>query len=541
MTRTSLPAARADRRFNRRILWWLGVGYPLLYALGYLSKSVAGSAAIWPAHALAFAAFMLLPLRAWPLIVIGMVSSELLARPLLYLITIHSYPTLWLTCSFAFANILTTMGPAGLARIMRLYRRQDRFALVISPLWIIALIAGALPGALLGAATSAYSANASLVPADIGLWVLASVLTIVTFGPMAFGLLLGFSEPTATPVRRWEGWAVSTIVLALFVFFAVVPWRAVDPQVEPMLFAVPLAWLALRFSRRATNVGVVIVASGIVLFAGYGVGIYRNLANIAGWRDVVISIDVFLVIGCGGALLINLMTLKQRALLDELAREHLALREYARALTVAEETARRKTAADLHDGIGQVLAGQSMTLAAMRTHANQSPLDELLDEATEASREAQEGLRVMIQDLTPPGLDRASLDETLRWLADYFKTRFGFSVVWRVSGSADLSRDRLRLIYRCIREFLMNARKHSQRQTAEVEVELSPIAVEITVVDEGIGFDARHAETPSGERFGLAQIRERVRAAGGTFDLDAVIGEGCRVTVRLPSPTPMLG
>ena len=50
----------------------------------------------------------------------------------------------------------------------------------------------------------------------------------------------------------------------------------------------------------------------------------------------------------------------------------------------------------------------------------------LLDEATEASREAQEGLRVMIQDLTPPGLDQASLDETLRWLAEFFETRFGF-------------------------------------------------------------------------------------------------------------------
>jgi signal transduction histidine kinase len=305
------------------------------------------------------------------------------------------------------------------------------------------------------------------------------------------------------------------MVFALFVFFAMMPWRAVDPLVEPMLFAVPLAWLALRFSRRATNVGVVAVASGIVLFAGYGVGIYRNLANIAGWRDVVISIDVFLVIGCGGALLVNLMTLKQRALLDELAREHLALREYARALTAAEETARRKTAADLHDGIGQVLAGQSMTLAAMRTHASQSPLDELLDEATEASREAQEGLRVMIQDLTPPGLDRASLDETLHWLADYFKTRFGFSVVWRVNGTADLSRDRLRLIYRCIRELLMNARKHSQRHTAEVEVDLSPIAVEITVVDEGIGFDARRTEPPPENASAGANSREGAR--GGRY------------------------
>ena len=539
MTWNQWPARRAEWRLDRRIAWGLMVGYPLLYVLGYFSKSVAGSAAIWPAHALAFAAFLLLALRAWPLIILGIISWEVVARPLLYWVTIKSTSPLPMSLSFALANILTTMGPAALARMMRLFRRQERFALVISPLWVVALIAGALPGALIGAAASAHAANAALTPADVGLWMLASVLTIVTFGPMVFGLLLGFSEPTATPVRQWEGWAVSLLVLALFAYFAVVPWRAADPLVEPMLLAVPLAWLALRFSRRATNIGVVFMATGVVFFAGYGVGIYRELANIETWRDVVISIDVFLVIGCGGALLVNLMTLKQRALLDELAHEHLALREYARALTAAEETARRKTAADLHDGIGQVLAGQSMTLAAMRTHASHSPLSVLLDEATEASREAQEGLRVMIQDLTPPGLDRASLDETLRWLADYFKTRYGFSVVWRVNGNAELSRDRLRLVYRCVRELLMNARKHSQRQSAEVEVDVSPIMVEITVVDEGIGFDARRTEPPSGDRFGLAQIRERVRAAGGTIDVDAVVGEGCRVMVRLPSPTPM--
>ena len=229
MTRTSSPAVGIVRRFNRHIFWSFVVGYPLLYALGYLSKSVAGPAAIWPAHALAFAAFMLLPLRAWPLIMIGMVAWELLARTLLFVITTQSYPSLSLTCSFAFANILTTMGPAAVARIMRLFRRQDRFALVISPLWIIALIAGALPGALLGAATSAYSVNAPLAPGDIGLWVLASVLTIVTLGPMVFGLLLGFSEPTATPVRRAEGSAVSALVFTLFGYFAVGRSRSVTP------------------------------------------------------------------------------------------------------------------------------------------------------------------------------------------------------------------------------------------------------------------------------------------------------------------------
>jgi signal transduction histidine kinase len=541
MTWTDLIGARGERRFDRRVVLWSALGYPLLYAWGYLSKTVAGSAAIWPADALTFAAYILLPIRLWPLVALGTVSWELMSRPLLYWATSHSHPGLTLTLSFAAANILTAVGPATLARAMHLLRRQNRFELVISPLWIVALFAGSAPGALIGALTSADAAGIPLVQADVGLWLLSSVLTIVTFGPMVFGLLVGFSEPTLTPARPWEGWAISSMILALFICFAVVPWPAVEAPVEPMLFAVPLVWLALRFSRRTTNIGVVIVASGVVFFAGYGVGIYRDLANIDGWRHVVISIDVFLVIGCGGALLVNLMTVKQRALLDELEREHLSLRDYARALTVAEETARRKTAADLHDGIGQVLAGQSMTLAAMRVHASHLPLAVLLEEAAEASREAQEGLRVMIQDLSPPGLDHASLDETLRWLAEFFKTRFGFRVAWRVTGITELSRDRLRLVYRCVRELLMNARKHSQRQSAEVEVDVSPLNVEITVVDEGIGFDSRLGEPLSGNQFGLAQLRERVHAAGGTLDVDAVVGEGCRVTVRLPAPTPQPG
>ncbi len=530
------PAAiRAERRVNQRIIAWFILGYPLLYVCGYLSKSIAGSAAIWPADALIFAGFMLLPARLWPLILCAVVSWELLLRPLLYALTFHAHSSVAINLKFALANLLTAAGPAALVGAFRLYRRQERFALVISPLWIVALFAGAFPGALVGAMTNAGAAGGAAGSADIGLWVLSSVLSTVTFGPMVFGLLLGFREPTPVPARTWEAWAVCCLVAAIFSCLAPVPWPGIDPLVQPMLFAAPLTWLALRFSRRTTNIGVVAVASGVVVFAGYGMGVYRDFTSLGGGHNVVISIDVFLVIACGGALLINLMTLKQRALLDELEREHLALRDYARALGVAEDTARRKTAADLHDGIGQILAGQSMTLAAMRTHVH-PPLTAMLDEAFEASREAQEGLRVMIQDLSPPGLDQASLEETLRWLADFFMARFEFSVTWRITGNGEVRRDRLRLIYRCLRELLMNARKHSQRQCADVEVEVTAAGIEITVGDTGVGFDAGRAARPTERRFGLAQLRERLRAVGGTLELDTAVGEGCRATVRLPSP-----
>src|ERR1700684_2422840 len=103
MTRNQLSTGRAQHRLDRRIAWGLIVGYPLLYLLGYLSKSVAGSAAIWPAHAIAFAAFMLLSLRAWPLIVLGMISWEVFARPVLYWVTIQGSAPLTMSLTYALA------------------------------------------------------------------------------------------------------------------------------------------------------------------------------------------------------------------------------------------------------------------------------------------------------------------------------------------------------------------------------------------------------------------------------------------------------
>ena len=228
------------------------------------------------------------------------------------------------------------------------------------------------------------------------------------------------------------------------------------------------------------------------------------------------------------------MMFKQRALLEELAREHAQLRQYALALDSAEEAARRTTAGDLHDGIGQVLAGQSMTLSAMRAHANQPKLAALIEEAMEASREAQEGLRLMIQDLSPPELEHASLEEMLRWLAELFKTRFGFTIEYLASGGELLSRENLQLVYRCVRELAMNACKHSGRHGASVEVKVSGDWVHVTVIDDGVGFDARRERSAAKGRFGLAQLRERVRAGGGTVSLASAAGGGCRATVRLP-------
>jgi signal transduction histidine kinase len=511
---------------------WLLFGYMALYVFGYLCKPMGGIAAIWPAHAVSFAALVFLPMRRWLLVIAAAALAEFLLVPVIHWVQAGPQQAYAQTLGFVAANISTSVGAAGLARLFQLFTGERR-QLVLSPLWIVALCAGVVPGSLIGAATESHWAGPRVVLADLGLWDLASVLAVVTFAPVIFGMIGGFADERPA-AKAWEGWCVVGLVLALFTWFALVPQPAAEQLVEPMLFSVPLAWLALRFSRRATSIAVAVVASGVVILAGRRTGHAFTAANVAGWRDVIVATDIFLLIGCGGALLINLMTVKHRALLHELEREHVQLRQYAHALDSAEESARRATAADLHDGIGQVLAGLSMTLAAMRAHTGPAKLGALIEEAIGAAREAQEGLRLMIQDLSPPELEQASLDQTLKWLVDLFGTRFSFSVEYKVDGRAELRRDQVRLVYRCVRELLMNACKHSQRQSAELEMELTPKAVDIRVIDEGVGFDVEAYESTSGRRFGLAQLRERVRTAGGTLDIDTVLGEGCRVWVRLP-------
>jgi two-component system NarL family sensor kinase len=516
----------------RLSLPWLVCAYVALYAFGFLCKPPFGAAAVWPAHALTFLVFALLPVSRWPVVALVVGCCDLILNPVLngFRGLPHHMPLGGM--GFAFANVLTAAGPAAIARGFGLLGQEDRYQLVVSPLWIVALLAGVAPGALVGTAALAYESRVPITAADLGLWALAAVLAIVTMGPAMLCALLGFPVHSESAAKRWEGWVILSLVLGLFVWFVFAPWPADDVLVEPMVFTIPLAWLALRFSQRTTSIAVALVAAGISVVAGDRAGDIASPSP--AWTDIVISIDVFLLIGCGGALLVNLMSFKQRALLEELAREHAQLREYAQALDSAEEAARRATAADLHDGIGQVLAGQSMTLAAMRAQAPQPKLAALIEEAVEASREAQEGLRLMIQDLSPPELEHASLEEMLKWLAGLFKTRFGFTINYAVSGGDRLGRENLHLVYRCVRELTMNACKHSGRQQASVQVRVLGERVHVTVSDDGVGFDVRTGVTASKRRFGLAQLRERVRAAGGTVNLTSAFGGGCRVNVRLP-------
>jgi len=520
---------------NVRKTLYLALVYPVLIALGYVFKpTLFAAAALWPAEAAAFGAYLLLPYRVWPLIAVVTVGWELASVAVVAGVSAGWKPNLAIVLAFALANVVTAAVPAALLRSGPLLSGSPRFLVASLPRALTAVCLGSLPGAVLGALAQGALPGTSTHFADVGLWLLASVLAIVTYGPVLFDTVLTSSRADAGAARPWEKVAMPLLGAAALIAFARGRPSPTEPSLGPALLSIPLIWLALRFSFRDTRLGVVVVATLVAAICAHDTDALQTVAGSAGWRAAVLPIDVFLLIGCAGTLLINLLAVQQRELLQELEHEHRQLRLYAKALEAADETARRSVAADLHDGIGQVLAGQAMTIAAMKMYATNAGLEGLIRQASDASREAQSAVRLMVQDLSPPELENATTEQMLAWLASLLKTRYGFETRWRVNPGIDLPQHQVQLVYRCVRELLLNAFKHSQRNSAEVFVILNANTVVITVMDEGVGFDVDKVRETPGAHFGLMQVTERIQAAHGAVTIDSAPGEGCCTTIRLP-------
>jgi signal transduction histidine kinase len=208
------------------------------------------------------------------------------------------------------------------------------------------------------------------------------------------------------------------------------------------------------------------------------------------------------------------------------------LQQYARQLVGAEERARRATAVDLHDGIGQQLVGLAMTLEAVVARA--SPEVRLvLGEATRTVREVQAITQRVIADLSPPGLYDLGLEPALKWLSVYMRRKDNLQVELHVAADAAAYNLELRvLVFKLIRELLRNVVKHSGVLSAIVTVTETSDELRIVVEDRGVGFEWQLSLfEPRAKGFGLWSVADRVRSAAGEITVDTAPGQGCRVTV----------
>jgi len=220
---------------------------------------------------------------------------------------------------------------------------------------------------------------------------------------------------------------------------------------------------------------------------------------------------------------------------EQLRQKQERLKLYARELVGAEERARRATAVDLHDGIGQQLVGLSMTLDALVARSPPE-IRLLLGEATNTVREVQAIAQRVIADLSPPGLYELGLEPALKWLSVYMRSKDNLQVELHVAADETGIDIELRvLVFKVIRELLRNVVKHSGVQAALVTITRAPDELRAIVEDRGVGFEWQLSLfEPRTHGFGLWSVADRVRDAAGEMTVDTGPGRGCRVTVVFP-------
>ncbi len=89
-------------------------------------------------------------------------------------------------------------------------------------------------------------------------------------------------------------------------------------------------------------------------------------------------------------------------------------------------------------------------------------------------------------------------------------------------------------LIRITQEALSNIQKHTSNRYAWVRLRYFDHSLELTIGDDGPGFDPKYPSEDRRPHFGLSTMRERAESIGGTFVVDSKPSTGTRITVRLP-------
>jgi len=220
---------------------------------------------------------------------------------------------------------------------------------------------------------------------------------------------------------------------------------------------------------------------------------------------------------------------------DELHRHQRRLRTMASQLVLTEERERRRVAEGLHDSICQILwvASLKLKLLARSCGCDASGTEELRVTA-DLVNDALKQARSFTYQLSPPILYQFGLEPALARLAEQRSAEWRLDIAFEDDGQEKpISEDVSVLLYRAVRELLMNAYKHAEASRIIVGISRNTRAIRITVSDDGVGFDP---ETVSGAKeaggFGLFSLRERFLDIGGRFEIVSGPGQGTTATLE---------
>ena len=215
------------------------------------------------------------------------------------------------------------------------------------------------------------------------------------------------------------------------------------------------------------------------------------------------------------------------------------LREERDRLITVEEDVRKRLARNLHDGPTQLVAAAMMRLQFIYKLMERAPeqVEVELHEVEALAERAMRQLRTMLFELRPVVLETKGLIAALQAYSSHLCQTERFAVQLCVEGNVPrLRRQAEAAIFAVAQEAIGNAKKHTQAKNMWIEVREAEGKLEVSVRDDGHGFDVDKTVQASEERgsLGMIHMRESAELLQGTLTLQSAVGQGTIVCLAVP-------
>jgi signal transduction histidine kinase len=209
------------------------------------------------------------------------------------------------------------------------------------------------------------------------------------------------------------------------------------------------------------------------------------------------------------------------------------LRLLTAELLLTEERERHEIAMALHDSLGPILAFSKREIGTLQK-SSPPEIAEALKNISNNIGQAITQTRTLTFDLSPPTLYTLGFEIAIEELIEKFCEEHKMEYSFRNSDAPKPLADAVKvLLYRSIREMLINIVKHARANLVKIDLSRANDDIEITVEDNGKGFDISLLKEKS-KGLGLFSVHERLRHIGGKLEIKSKRGKGTQVILTAP-------
>src|SRR5450631_1309035 len=204
-------------------------------------------------------------------------------------------------------------------------------------------------------------------------------------------------------------------------------------------------------------------------------------------------------------------------------------------LEIQEQTL-KNISQEVHDNIGQALSLAKFNLGTIDT-GNPEKLRQKIDDSKNLVGKAIQDLRDLAKSLNTDYVVQMGLARSIEYEMEMIRKTGVFETSFEITGNVcQLEKQKELILFRIVQETLNNIIKHSKASRIGVELSYEPDLFQLSLKDDGVGFDMvrfeNNGQLPGG--LGIHNMQNRAQLINAEFSISSKPGEGTSVYLKLP-------